>query len=154
MPGRPTVIERYESYVDRSLGLTACHPWIGSCDSNGYGLLKVDNKTVKLPRWAYLQIIGPLDSKEQVRHTCDNPPCQNPRHWLKGSAKDNMRDMTERGRAPDRRGVKNGRAVLKPEDVLAIRGSAEPPSILAERYGVTVNNIVMVQRRQSWKHLP
>ncbi|MCQ8194684.1 HNH endonuclease [Streptomyces rugosispiralis] len=33
-----------------------------------------------------------------VRHTCDEPPCQNPAHWLLGTRGDNNRDAASRRR--------------------------------------------------------
>lgn len=33
-----------------------------------------------------------------ARHTCDYPPCVNPRHLIDGTHADNMADMAERGR--------------------------------------------------------
>lgn len=38
------------------------------------------------------------NKKEVVRHTCDNPPCCNPRHLLIGNAIDNVRDCRVRRR--------------------------------------------------------
>lgn len=34
-----------------------------------------------------------LEDNEIILHTCDNPPCCNPRHLIKGSYKDNIQDM-------------------------------------------------------------
>lgn len=34
-----------------------------------------------------------------IRHSCDNPPCCNPKHLLSGTHTDNMQDMIKRGRA-------------------------------------------------------
>jgi HNH endonuclease len=37
--------------------------------------------------------------KLKVLHTCDNPPCCNPRHLFLGTPKDNTDDMISKGRA-------------------------------------------------------
>ena len=33
-----------------------------------------------------------------VRHTCDEPACVNPKHLIKGTQKENVRDAIERNR--------------------------------------------------------
>ena len=52
-----------------------------------------------------------------------------------------------------RRGEDNVRAKLVEGQVLAIRSSLEPRRVLAERYGVSVNNIAMIQSGRTWRHL-
>lgn len=98
-------------------------------------------------RQVYYKATGELP--EVVRHKCDNPRCINPEHLEAGTQVDNMRDMRERGRQGDNRsfGAANGRTVLSPDDVLAIRaqyvkGSKEfgLPS-LARKFGVGVSQI-------------
>ena len=44
----------------------------------------------------------PIPEDMVVRHTCDNPLCCNPNHLVVGTMKDNVDDMFERGRNPDR----------------------------------------------------
>lgn len=91
---------RYEAKVDRSAGSDACHPWTASLTSKGYAQMKVGDRKVEMHRWAYKRFVDPeLRDDEVVRHTCDNPPCQNPKHWLKGTHADNARDKVERGRS-------------------------------------------------------
>ena len=150
---KPTALARYESKVDRSGGVNACHPWTAATDESGYGYFRFDGKMHKAHRWRFKQIFGPLSASEEVRHTCDNPPCQNPRHWLRGSHRDNMQDMIRRGRCPDRAGERNGRAKLSDDQVLAIRSSSESRRALTRQYGVSRNLIAMIQRREIWKHL-
>ena len=95
--GSPEV--RYEAKIDRSGGPDACHPWTASLNRGGYGQMGVGGKKVEVHRWAFKTFIDPSIRDDQVvRHTCDNRPCQNPRHWVKGSHADNNRDCVERGR--------------------------------------------------------
>ena len=44
----------------------------------------------------------PIPEGQVIRHTCDNPSCCNPNHLLIGTMKDNVDDMFERGRNPER----------------------------------------------------
>jgi hypothetical protein len=47
-----------------------------------------------------------------------------------------------------------GRAVLTEKDVLAIRASKKDKYELAEKYGVTKNNIHAIRTYKTWRHLP
>lgn len=144
---------RYESKVDRSGGPEACHPWAASVNQAGYGNFRADGKMQLAHRWAYSRFVAPLRDDEVVRHSCDNPPCQNLRHLLPGSVQDNVRDMHERGRDYDRRGAGNSRAKLTEQQVLEIRASNEPAKTLAKRYGVSAQLVSTIKLRQTWAHL-
>lgn len=87
-----------------------------------------------------------LDPVNKVRHSCDNPPCINPRHLLLGSQADNVRDAIVRGRLP----VK-----LTVDDVRMIRSLAGTMSQtrLAKQFGVGQTTISRVIRRLDWRHV-
>ena len=74
-----------------------CWPWIGKVDKDGYGFFW--NPTPKIQRshrYIFFRTNGYLP--EVVRHTCDNPICNNPSHLLGGTQGDNNRDTVSRGR--------------------------------------------------------
>jgi hypothetical protein len=151
---RKTDLERYEEKVDRSQGTDACHPWTGSVDSNGYGFFRVGERMQRAHRWGYEASMGPIREDEVVRHACDNPPCQNLRHLTPGTAWDNIQDMIQRGRSPDRTGSLNGRAKLTEDAIRIIRTSNATGTELAAMYGVSPTMIYYVRSRKTWKHLP
>lgn len=149
-----TTEERYEEKVDRSGGPDACHPWTASCNKAGYGLFGHDGETLAA-RWAYKRFVGPLGSNEQVRHTCDNPPCQDRRHWLSGSNLDNQMDKLERNRQHRPSGRRNPKAVLTEDLVVAIRaestGAYGEQTRLAAKYGVSQPTISSILRGATWR---
>jgi hypothetical protein len=71
-----------------------CWPWLGSRTVNGYG--RLGNRYAH--RLVYEQEVGPIPDGLNVLHSCDNPPCVNPRHLRVGTQADNARDALERGR--------------------------------------------------------
>jgi hypothetical protein len=89
-------------------GPDACWPWRGALNSFGYGNVGEDGFTLTASRVAYELTYGFIPPGEGyhgnvVRHTCDNPPCCNPRHLVLGTQADNNRDRDARRRlyAPD-----------------------------------------------------
>lgn len=75
-----------------------CWEWKGSLVPSGYGSVRSKGRVVGAHRKAYEDAHGPIPGGLLVRHTCDNPPCCNPAHLIVGTAADNARDRTVRGR--------------------------------------------------------
>jgi hypothetical protein len=93
---------------------------------------------------------------EVVRHTCDNPPCVNPRHLVGGTHLDNQRDMAERGRMKPPRGRLHWNAKVDEDDVREIRrrvALGEKQRALAEEYGLTFGALWLIATGRAWKHI-
>lgn len=84
-------------HVDRGLG-SPCWEWVKHRNQDGYGLIKYNNKSLKLHRVMYERAYGPIPVGKSVLHRCDNPPCSNPGHLFVGTQADNIRDMCSKGR--------------------------------------------------------
>lgn len=95
--------EYFWLHVERR-GEDECWPWRGPRFSDfGYGRLCFEGRDDRTHRLAYQFCKGVIPKGQVVRHTCDNPPCCNPRHLILGSQGDNCRDMHERKRVKNRR---------------------------------------------------
>lgn len=80
----------------------------GKRNSDGYGSEWRGGKSHAAHRLAYCDANGVTIESiagKVVRHTCDNPPCINPKHLILGTQKENMQDKHERGRANTARGL-------------------------------------------------
>lgn len=81
-----------------------CWEWQRACNAKGYAVMSWVR-----PGWPHLvhtfvyqEVVGPIPDGNVVRHTCDNPPCVNPRHLVLGTHADNQGDMVARGRSKAR----------------------------------------------------
>jgi hypothetical protein len=74
-----------------------CWIWTGKCQWTGHAKFNLDNTWMQASRIMFYLTEGYFPPV--VRHTCDNPPCVNPYHLLGGTQADNLRDMSNRGRA-------------------------------------------------------
>src|SRR3990167_1003780 len=79
-----------------------CWLWTGACDTFGYGhfgkLCPPKVKMVKAHRFSYELHKGKIPEGMCVLHSCDTPPCVNPKHLWLGTKKDNMIDMIKKKR--------------------------------------------------------
>jgi hypothetical protein len=163
---QPDRIERFLSRFDRSAGLDACWPWLGSC-SHGYGSISWQGRTIRTHVLVFILANGVVPSHFdlQVLHTCDNPPCGNPKHLWLGAHLDNMSDKAAKGRSAGGGGVSGSlRTTLSVSivsDILSlcrvvdlgvvqgrsvIRYEGIKPSALADKFGVSSRAVIHVLR--------
>ena len=78
---------------------TNCWVWTKSCNSDGYGKIGFRWEGRIASRYSYyLNVDSNFDRSLDVCHHCDNPKCVRPSHLFLGTAKDNMQDMSKKGR--------------------------------------------------------
>lgn len=138
----------------------ACWEWDGSRNpQTGYGQLSSwENGKRRLytaHRIAFRAFHGEIPDGLMVLHACDNPPCFNPAHLSVGSQKDNMDDMTSKGR--DRKkpnlGSKHHAAKITEADAVAIRSSADTLETLSARYGLSFSALSAIRTGRNWTHV-
>jgi len=151
----PTI---FWSYVDQSAGPDACWPWIGpgGRDPAGYGQ-GTFGWTRKAHREAYRLTHGDFDTALDICHSCDNPPCCNPRHLWAGTHAENIMDAARKGRLNTATGERHSQAKLTWETVRLIRArvaAGDSQGSLAREYGVSQVCIHFVVTRATWANDP
>lgn len=137
-----------------------CWPWCRATYWDGYGCVGIRRPSGRSTtmRAHVLSLI--LSSGEDANgrlalHSCDNPPCCNPRHLRWGTQKDNVADMDARGRArrPILRGEQSPRAKLTQQLAGEIRcrygAGGVSQQALADEYGVSqfaVSQVILGRR--------
>lgn len=112
--------------------------------ANGYHVLA--------HRFVYSMAHGILKTTDVIRHSCDNPPCIELTHLVKGTHQDNKNDSVHKmGHA---HGIRHGKARLTEEQVYEIRASQLDSVYLAKKYGIAHQNIQAIKNRTHWKLLP
>lgn len=129
-----------------------CWEFVGGRTGAGYGALWIgDGKCKGTHVISYELHKGPVPVGMKVCHTCDNPPCCNPKHLFLGTTQDNKNDEI----AKDRHvyGERVGNHKLTEDDVRAIRVLLEEGftlSYIGERFNVTKQAIYRIKHGLSW----
>ena len=80
-----------------------CWPWLGAgslANKSGYGSVTIDGARVRATQVAWELHHGKRFPDGMFAcHTCDNPPCVNPRHIWPGTSGQNYADALAKGRA-------------------------------------------------------
>lgn len=76
----------------------SCWLWKGYKNHYGYGKIRINGKLKFVHRLSYELHFGDIESDLEVCHKCDVRNCVNPDHLFLGTRKDNMRDMSAKGR--------------------------------------------------------
>ena len=164
IPGRPIGVKRprnltpeqvFALNLPRHRGAGECWDWQGTMAAVGYGQVVIDGRGVYAHRLAFELANGrTLAPDEQVRHSCDNRRCVNPRHLGVGSFYDNMQDAIERNRF--RHTESHWNAKLTADEVRMIRklGAAGiRHQTIAETYGVCRSAVTNIVNRKAWRQI-
>ena len=141
--------ERFWRKVNKG-GDDECWVWTGAVTKAGYGQITGGGKfTVHRLSWVFRH--GPIKDGLWVLHRCDVPLCVNPNHLFLGTSVDNIRDMTNKGRAAH--GEAHHWAKLSAADVIAIRASTLTAKKLSARYGICIEQVSNIRRRKQWRRV-
>jgi hypothetical protein len=133
---------------------SGCLEWAGGRDPDGYGIVRIDGVSRRVPRLAWELENGPIPPGMLIRHTCDNPPCFEISHLMTGTHRDNVADMYERQRAADRRGERCPTSKLTWPQVREIRqliAAGASQDTVSSRFGVSRRNVRKIIRHETWK---
>lgn len=144
---------RFWSKVDIR-GRDECWPYKAGTHEFGYGVFWMDGKQQNAHVIAFEFENGSIPVEDGrrvhlVRHSCDNPPCCNPRHLIAGTTLDNVRDKISRKRCSPLSGARK----LNDAAVRAIRESDLSNRELGRAYGVNEGTIRHIRIGNTWKHL-
>jgi|GEM_PF-581540 len=149
--GLEALRERLSQAVHRA-GPDECWLYTGKT-TRGYGRITVKGKQFLTHRLAWTLANQSDPGPLLVCHTCDNPPCCNPKHLFLGTVLDNSADMKAKGRSAVRLGETRKRKrglKLTVEQVASIRRDVRPDRIVAEEYGVSKGTIWKIRSGFSW----
>ena len=131
-----------------------CWEWQAGTNGEGYGKFDANGRTLRAHRYALLAAHGRLDDERHVLHSCDNPPCCNPRHLRLGTDADNKADKMARERQA--KGGGHGLAKLTEDDVRVIRNLLSRgvrQREIAATYGVARQQIYKIKTGKTWGHV-
>lgn len=147
-------------------GPDECWEWKTRSGRRDYGCFSINGKPQRAHRVSWIMHFGEIPEGLFVCHSCDNPPCINPRHLWLGTAQDNVVDMVRKGRgySPISQGVKirkakgeaHGSAKLNNEKVLEIRrrlNAGERDERLGLEFGVGRTAIRYIRTGRRWNHI-
>lgn len=149
------MLDAFRHYMPDDPPESGCWEWSGRAFHEfGYGLIQHAGKLWRTHCMSYELFNGPTAGK-QVRHTCDNPPCVQPKHLVLGTQLDNMRDKVARGRQPNGNQIHTSK--LSRQEIIEIRRRYAVGDItqheLANTYNISQHAIGAITRHMSWKHV-
>lgn len=151
---------RVRSMARRFDDVSGCWEWPGSRNpQNGYGQLSSwsdgKRRVYTAHRVSFLAFVGEIEAGKHVLHKCDNRPCFNPDHLFIGTHKENMEDMSAKGRATSvvLRGSKHGKSKITEKQAREIRSSSAPLATLSRIYGISFSAISAIRTGKTWTHI-
>lgn len=113
-----------------------CWLWGGRLAPHGYGSILVGKRHVRVHRFAYELLVGPIPAGLHIDHLCRVRHCVNPAHLEAVTNTENLR----RGNSTK----------LTLDQVREIKRSNETQIVLAARYGVHSSHISQIRNGRAW----
>lgn len=136
-----------------------CWLWTAAIagSGTGYGYFRVEGRTVRANRVAWILTYGDIPEGMGVLHTCDNTWCVNPAHLWLGDQLANHTDKKEKGRTSHLCGEDSGMAKVTEAQVRLIRlmyaGGGWSHRRLGRLFGLSHTTIDHMLRRINWPHV-
>jgi hypothetical protein len=148
------ILEAIEVETDACIEAPTCKN-----GSGGYGVFRINGRVERAHRHAYAHANGLQLSDingKVIMHTCDNPPCVNPRHLVEGTHLDNMKDMFAKGRRQAAVGERAANVKLTEQQVREIKrrlSAGESDVSIAKDFPVERGQIRYIRVGKSWRHV-
>lgn len=152
-----SISERIQYISDRITFNNGCWEF-KNLGSKGYGISSPLGRiygTYKVHRIMYIIVYGGIEKNLLIRHMCHNPKCCNPKHLKVGTSKDNVKDMYDAGRQPDRKGIKSVNCKLTEKEILEIYSKYGTMSCeeLGHIYGVSAATVCRIGTEQTYTRI-
>jgi hypothetical protein len=131
---------------------TPCWLWIGQTLCKGYGQFSIAGKQLYCHRISWMLKHGDIPDGLFVCHDCDTPLCLRDDHLFLGTQKENMLDMTSKGR--HLYGERNGNTKLSGIQVAELRSLKEVGKTykyLAHRFGISEAQAHNIVHGKCWR---
>lgn len=116
-----------------------CWEWTAARRPDGYGRFVLPgNRHGRAHIFSYELHRGAVPDGAGVLHSCDNPPCVNPRHLSVGTQADNMGQMADRRRWPRK---------LTDDQMMEVRDSPGSQAAIAQRFGISQSYVSLIKRQ-------
>ena len=152
---------RFESRVDRSGGLDACHLWLGPPNHKGYGEFKIAGKLLRahVVAWEYAndRTVPPDHDIDHECHNiavragachpgiCSHRLCYNGKHLIARTKRDHVS------------GSLNYQTTLTEDQVreikIALAIGKELQKDIAERFGIAFYTVSAINTGRTWRHV-
>jgi hypothetical protein len=133
-----------------------CWPFVGTTDAKGYGMVQYDGSMRGAHRASYIVHKGQIPEGMLIMHSCDNPPCCNPKHLSLGTKKSNYDDMINKGRSKKLSGENHPHSKWTVAQILEMRSLKDKgysTRQICEIYKMSFANANKIFNRKLWKHI-
>jgi len=120
-----------------------------------YGRVPLNGGEELAHRLSYREFCGGIPEGLNVLHSCDNPPCYNPKHLWLGTDSDNQQDCVAKGRKPDTTGEHSPTHKLTESQITELhkmRATGASVYQIGRRFSISPSHAGDILRGARWKH--